>query len=197
MTMINMNYDPYGLSSGIRHRSNGDIYLIERRINERFLEFAREMEELKQVLGDVMNNSLSSDNYIEKFYNKTIETDTKINSEKNTKSSKTTKKDKKPKKEQQNSQFKVKTNYNKESKEYEVEIGLPNDFNMDNVNVTLKNSILRIKIEKESTKEDKNSSYYNYGSFYQSFTIPKTKATTKDIIKKLEDDKLEIKVPIK
>lgn len=197
MTMINMNYDPYGFSFGMHHRPNSDIYLIEKRINEKFMEFTREMDKLKHLVDNTINDNL--DSYREKVDNETIkenktaEADTK----KNVRNGKVARKSGNREKNSKNSQFKVKTNYDKEDKEYKVEISLPNNFAINDVSITLKNSILQIRIEKEFNKENKNSSYYNYDSFYQSFTIPKTKATTKDIIKKIEDGKLEIKVPIK
>lgn len=208
MAITNANYDPYGFNFGIRRRPNSDIRLIENRINEQFLEFAREMDELKRIVSDIMNeyykdDNIKNDNKVDEkkdvFESSSKEGNKKDKLNKKTKKQKKSSKKSKNKRKNnyKNSQFEVETDYDEDDKEYEVEIKLPNDFTMDDVSINLKNSILTIKIEKEFSKEDKNSSYYNYGSFYQSFTIPKTKATTKDIKKKVENGKLEIKVPIK
>lgn len=208
MTILNVNYNPYGFGFGIHPRANGDLHLIEKRVNEQLSEFAREMEELKRVVSDAIGNN--SEDYMDRIYSEVAEKNRAIekNSKDEIRSNKAARKtkeqeanSKKSKNRQRNSyknsQFGIETGYDKENKEYKVGIKLPNDFNIDDINVTLKNSILKIRIEKEFNKEDKDSSYYNYDSFYQSFTIPKTKATTKDIIKKLEDGKLEIIVPIR
>lgn len=205
MAFANANYNRYGIPFEVYQRPNNDIYIIEQKINERFLEFAREMEELKYIIKNITNNDY--EDYITKISNKVEESkkrktskkkkENKVkNQEKNNEKSKN-KRNKDNKNNHNNNQFEVETDYDEDEKEYEVEIKLPNDFNMDDISVTLKNSILSIKIEKEFKNEDKKGEYYKYGSFYQSFTIPKTKATTKDIKKNLENGKLEIKVPIK
>ena len=56
MAIINRNYDPYELSFDMR-RTDNNMYLIERKMNKRFMEFAREMEELRYIIDDMMDKN--------------------------------------------------------------------------------------------------------------------------------------------
>lgn len=201
MAIINRNYDPYELSFDMR-RTDNNMYLIERKMNKRFMEFAREMEELRYIIDDMMDKNYrdfvnfdSKEIKKEEFFEK--KQDSKKQEKKDKKNKEFKKESKRSLKKYENiNQFEIETDYDEDDKEYEVEIKLPNDFNMDDIDIKLKDSVLTIKIEKEIKNKSDDGDYYKHGSFYQSFTIPKTKATTKDIKKELKGRKLEIKVPI-
>jgi HSP20 family molecular chaperone IbpA len=92
--------------------------------------------------------------------------------------------------------FDLTTNYKRESREYEAEITMPKSFTVDDFDVSLHNSILTIRVKKESSSESKNNKMFSHNSFYQSFSIPKTKAGTKDVKKEVIGGKLKLTIPI-
>lgn len=192
------NYDPYEIHFCDR-RPNSDFILMEKSMNRRFMEFAREIDEMRYIVDNMFNNHAIHDNYeeVEKLHKLRKIEKSKVNN-KNHENVITENKNKNKIKHSNKKihKFNVKTKYKKEDKEYEVELDLPDGFTLDDVEVSLENSILTLSIQKEQTKGD-NGEVRVYDSFYQSFTIPKTKSKTKDIEKKLDDGKLEVKVPIK
>jgi HSP20 family molecular chaperone IbpA len=83
--------------------------------------------------------------------------------------------------------------------EYRVEISLPEGLGLglDDVRVSLHNSILTIRARRENRGKTKDARYYSsFNSFFQSFSIPETTATTGDIKKELANGILKLHIPI-
>ncbi|MDR2778114.1 MAG: Hsp20/alpha crystallin family protein [Rickettsiales bacterium] len=93
--------------------------------------------------------------------------------------------------------FDLTTNYRKENGDYEVEITVPKDFTANDINVSLRNSMLTIRAKKEIDSKVKGGKVFSsHNSFYQSFSIPRTKAVTKDIGREMIGGKLRLSIPI-
>ncbi|MDR2077857.1 MAG: hypothetical protein LBP39_02730, partial [Rickettsiales bacterium] len=60
--------------------------------------------------------------------------------------------------------FDVATNYRRENSSYEVEITMPKNFTINDINVSLNNSILTIRAKKEIGKESKDSKMLSHSS---------------------------------
>jgi HSP20 family molecular chaperone IbpA len=92
--------------------------------------------------------------------------------------------------------FTITTDYRKGDKEYRVDVSLPKGFGLDDMRVSLYNSILTIKTRRENRDKTRNTRYYSFNSFFQSFSIPETTATTGDIRRELVDGTLKLYIPI-
>lgn len=193
------NYDPYEIHFCDK-RPNNDFILMEKSMNRRFMEFAREIDEMRYIVDNMFDNNTTHNNYedLERLQQrrKVEKSKVKNKSHKNTVVGNENKENKIKHSNKKTHQFNLKTKYEKTDKEYKVELDLPDGFTLDDVDISLENSILTLNVQKEQT-EGKDGDIRVYDSFYQSFTIPKTKSKTKDIDKKLDDSKLKIKVPIK
>jgi HSP20 family molecular chaperone IbpA len=86
-------------------------------------------------------------------------------------------------------------------KEFTVKVRVPVTFTSEDVKVDLTNGNLVIRAEKQKEGSDKNSRSVSYSSFFESFELPDTKATVKDVKVNLENknrgsSELTVVVPI-
>lgn len=217
-------FDPYEIHFYDRGSLSNNFILMERNMNRRFAEFAKEMEYMRYMIGDIFEgNHLKQEDYeekLEKFREKlrlkkkandgfidrinekvkdSVENE-KTNAQVNGDASKpgdTTGRKNKNSRTASSNLFSVKTKHNKKAKKYEVFLTMPRDFTLDDVNVKLNKSILTISIQKGQQLKNDEAEIDMYNSFYQSFSIPQTKATLKDVNMKLDDGQLLIEIPIK
>ncbi|MDD2839586.1 MAG: Hsp20/alpha crystallin family protein [Rickettsiales bacterium] len=92
--------------------------------------------------------------------------------------------------------LKTEEKYNKEQKVYTLTVYLLKDFDEKDINISVENGILYLKIFKDEKVNDKTNEFESNFSSIKIVTLPKTKATTKDVKKTFKDGKLIIVVPI-
>ncbi|MDR2760937.1 MAG: Hsp20/alpha crystallin family protein [Rickettsiales bacterium] len=93
---------------------------------------------------------------------------------------------------QKNFIFRPRSEYSEEKKEFTVNLRLPQNLKLEDVNIKFEKNILVIFIEE--SKKTENSFFYN--SFTRKFEIPNTKATRNDLKINLENQLLKITAPI-
>lgn len=99
----------------------------------------------------------------------------------------------------ENMDFELKTEekYNKDQKNYTLTVYLPKDMKENCIDVSIDKNLLYLKVSKnKSMKDGKEIVESNFASL-KIISLPKTKATIKDIKKTFKDGKLTIVVPIK
>ncbi|MCU4157172.1 Hsp20/alpha crystallin family protein [Carboxylicivirga sp. A043] len=91
-----------------------------------------------------------------------------------------------------------KVNIKETDEAFAIEVAAPG-FDKKDFNIELDNNILTIEAAKETKKEEKQYSHYefNYGSFKRSFTLPKDKLKESKIEAKYENGILNIALPKK
>ena len=91
-----------------------------------------------------------------------------------------------------------KVNIKETDEAFAIEVAAPG-FDKKDFNIELDNNILTIEAAKETKKEEKQYSHYefNYGSFKRSFALPKDKLKESNIEAKYENGILNIALPKK
>lgn len=144
---------------------------------ENFIDIEKELDIIKKKRNEIGNIT-------EKQENSNNETK-KVENTKNKKSSKN-----------QRNSFVYNAKVEKNEKEFTVKVKLPRTFTLDDVKVDLKDSNLILKVEKQTNVKKENEKFYSYNSFFESFSIPETKAELKDIKTTLNNNELVVIVPI-
>ena len=89
-----------------------------------------------------------------------------------------------------------KEKYDEENNVYVLEMRVPSGLKKEDVSFELDDNILGIGFGGIMEMENKNAQSADVFSVYRFFTIPETKATVKDIEYDIDDNILEVKVPI-
>jgi HSP20 family molecular chaperone IbpA len=98
-----------------------------------------------------------------------------------------------------NRKFVYKAETDSNEKEFIVKVKLPRTFKIEDTKVNLENQNLIIRAEKQNSENDKNTRSFSYNSFFESFSLPSTKATINDVKISLNKDngnELVVVVPI-
>jgi HSP20 family molecular chaperone IbpA len=93
--------------------------------------------------------------------------------------------------------LKIDEEYKKDKNSYTLNIYLPKDFSEKDVDVSIDDNLLYLKISKNETLNKKGEEFESSFSSMKVMALPKTKAQTKDIKKTFKNGKLTIMVPIK
>ncbi|MBR2141119.1 MAG: Hsp20/alpha crystallin family protein [Rickettsiales bacterium] len=81
-------------------------------------------------------------------------------------------------------------------KEFTLKMKLPRGVTANDVKVDLQNNNLIVKIEKSSNFSSDDVKAYSYSSFFENFLVNPTKATIKDVKVSVENNELNVVVPI-
>lgn len=149
---------------------------------ENFIDIEKELDIIKKKrneIGNIIEKQEDSSNETKKVEN------IKNKNQENKKSSKN-----------QRNGFVYNAKVEKNEKEFTVKVKLPRTFTLDDVKVDLKDNNLILKVEKQTNVKKENEKFYSYNSFFESFSIPETKAELKDIKTTLNNNELVVIVPI-
>ncbi|HSQ97436.1 MAG TPA: Hsp20/alpha crystallin family protein [Rickettsiales bacterium] len=95
-----------------------------------------------------------------------------------------------------NFDLKTEEKYNKEQKNYTLNVFLPKEIKENNIDISIDKNLLYLKISKNEAKKDNKEMIESDFTSLKVISLPKTKALTKDIKKTFKDGKLTIVVPI-